>query len=136
MSLRSYNNSLKPNQKFEGNRNTLAGYIGTMTNASREYNLTGYPRYLKDKGLTKIDGFTMQMNQKGSMSWMYFGKIIDNYHFMNYTRNKFMIGEYTYEMNSFSAYDVTLGNFSLSATRAPTLSIKTIVEPQFPFILI
>jgi len=106
------------------------------TNASREYNLTGYPRYLKEMNLTKVDGFTLQKNLKGSISWMYFGKITESYHFMNYTLNKFMIGEYTYKVNSFPAYDVSLGNYSLAATHAATLNIKTIVEPQFPFILI
>jgi hypothetical protein len=66
MSLKSYNNSLKPNQKWESSRNQLAGFLGMTTNASREFNVTGYPRYLKDRKLTKVDGFTLQKNLKGS----------------------------------------------------------------------
>lgn len=57
--LKSYNNTQKPWTRYEQVKGQILGHLGMMTNSSREYNLTGYPRYLKDKGLTKVDGFTL-----------------------------------------------------------------------------
>jgi len=59
LSLKSYNNSMKPGQRYDQIKGQMSGHLGMMTNASRDYKLTGYPRYLKDKGLTKLDGFTL-----------------------------------------------------------------------------
>lgn len=83
-------------------------------------------------------------NQKTTVSWIYFGKIIEkNYHFMNYTAEDFRIAVVTGvndadnstittdkndTLYAFPAYDVRIGNFSLDATRAALQNIKTIID--------
>jgi hypothetical protein len=56
---------------------------------------------------------------------------------MNYTETAFKVGEeYEQSFNSFPAFEVKLGNFSLQATHAPTLNVKAVIDVQFPLILI
>jgi hypothetical protein len=44
--LRSYNNSMKPDMRFEANKNY--GHLGMMHNDSRDDGLKSYPQHLKE----------------------------------------------------------------------------------------
>jgi hypothetical protein len=77
------------------------------------------------------------MPYKGSNSALTIGFIDKSYHYLNYTETAFKVGdEYEQSFNSFPAFEVKIGNFSLRATHAPTLNVKAVIDVQFPLILI